>query len=168
LQEFPVANTTLSLPVPPRRAPISYARGLGWFSVALGIVQLLKPRAIGRGIGVDSSLPMRLCGMRELTAGVGLLGARDPGPWVAARVAGDALDLLALASVMRRNQGLRWAAVGALGAVAAVTLLDMATAEALRGHAQRERARQFDYSDRSGFPRPASEMSGIARQTVLH
>jgi len=157
-----IALNALSLLVPPRRAPLPYARALGWFSVVLGIAQLVAPRRIGRSIGTNSGLMMRLCGARELTAGVGLLNSRDPAPWLAARVAGDALDLAALAGVMQRSRDLRWTALGAFGAVAAVTLLDMATADALRGHAQRERARQFDYSDRSGFPLPASEMTGAA------
>jgi hypothetical protein len=159
-----VANALTAFPKPPRRAPMSYARGLGLFSIGLGLAQLIAPRAIGRSAGTQSPALMRLCGLREVTAGVGLLSAREPGPWMASRVAGDAFDLAALAAAMRRSRGVRWSALGVLGVVAAVTLLDMATAEALRGRAQRERARQFDYSDRTGFPRPAAEMNGAARQ----
>src|SRR4051794_10179284 len=74
------------------------ARGLGWFSIALGLVQLLAPRAVCRMVGVPlAPTAVRLCGLRELACGVGLLTQESPGAWTKVRVAGDAMDLAALA-----------------------------------------------------------------------
>lgn len=104
------------------------ARGLGWFSIALGAAEIAMPRLLARGIGIEpsatTSLVTRLAGAREIAAGIAVLMApRSPWPlW--ARVAGDAVDLalLGLASA-RRTSGLRLA--GAVAAVGGVTALDV-------------------------------------------
>src|SRR4051794_18063213 len=65
-------------------------RGLGWFSVGLGLTQLLAPRGLSRLIGVrEHPLLMRLFGLRELASGVGILASREPESWLWARVGGD-------------------------------------------------------------------------------
>ncbi|MDQ3875602.1 MAG: hypothetical protein M3322_08685, partial [Actinomycetota bacterium] len=73
------------------------ARSLGWFSVALGAVQITAPRGLARFIGLrgrgGQSVVMRAMGAREMAAGVGILSRPRPVAWLAARVAGDALDL---------------------------------------------------------------------------
>ena len=62
---------------------------LGWFSVGLGVTQLLAPRALGRAIGVgEQTTVMRLCGVREIVSGLGLLSGRAPATFAMARVAG--------------------------------------------------------------------------------
>ncbi len=104
------------------------ARGLGWFSIALGAAELAIPRLLARGIGIEpsarTSLVTRLMGAREIVAGVAvLMASRSPWPlW--ARVAGDAVDLalLGMAST-RRTSGLRLA--GAAAIVSGVTALDV-------------------------------------------
>jgi len=49
-------------------------RSLAWFSIGLGVTQLLAPKALGRAIGVgEQSTIMRMCCMREIVSGVGLL-----------------------------------------------------------------------------------------------
>jgi uncharacterized membrane protein len=65
-----------------------------------------------------------MMGVRELSAGIGILAARRRAPWLWGRVAGDAIDLAALtsASGSRRADGGRVSA--AMGAVAAVTVVD--------------------------------------------
>jgi hypothetical protein len=132
------------------------ASGLGWFSIGLGVAELLAPRFMARAAGVEAGERMtRLCGAREIAVGIGLLAARDKTPWMWGRVAGDALDL----AVVSAGSGPKAAA--ALGAVAGITALDVAAARRL-GERRRPR-RIFDYSDRSGFPRPAHEMRGLAR-----
>jgi hypothetical protein len=60
------------------------------------------------------------------------------------------------------SRGLVLAAAAALGAAAAY-----AGARAMRARRKRL-ARAFDYSDRSGFPRPAAEMRGIARNLAAN
>jgi hypothetical protein len=53
-------------------------------------------------------------------------------------------------------------ALFALGALAGVGLLDVMAARASQRAQQRKQAARFDYSDRSGFPKPASQMRGAA------
>lgn len=119
------------------------ARGLGWFSLALGAAEIGAPRLLSRLIGVKpdakTSLIMRLMGAREIAAGINvLLQPRRPWPlW--ARVAGDAVDLalLGLASA-RRTSGLKLA--GAVAAVGGVTALDViASVKAQKAHAHANR-----------------------------
>jgi CBS domain-containing protein len=71
-----------------------------------------------------------------------------------ARVAGDAIDVAALAS------GRRGPALGALAAVGAVTALDVLCATRL---GSRPPAPPVDYTGRSGFPLPPQQMRGAAR-----
>jgi hypothetical protein len=118
---------------------ISYralARGLGWFSIALGAAEVLAPERMGRMMGLDRRRPMlRGFGLREIAAGVGVLAARPPAPGMWARVAGDAMDLAALAAALRRRRSrrTRMLAIGAIGAVAAVTLLDVLVVRRMTG-----------------------------------
>jgi uncharacterized membrane protein len=108
------------------------ARGLGWFSVALGVAELLAPRALDRAIGARRHPSItRLCGLRELAAGAGLLTQADPQPWLWSRVAGDAIDLALLGGAMIDARGRERARllVSSL-AVGGVTALDVYTARA--------------------------------------
>ncbi len=68
-----------------------------------------------------------MMGLRELTLGAGILTARTPAPWLAARTAGDIVDLgaIALAGASEDAQTGRLVAAGA--AVAAITVLDALT-----------------------------------------
>lgn len=143
------------------------ARGLGWFSIALGTAELLRPQAAARFTGITA--PPRLvqaCGTREVVTGLGLLLARNPAPWLWARVAGDVLDIAAVgqdASNAVRTR--KWSSrTGlALGALAGVLLIDLLGARAATQHHRRERAGQrFDYSNRSGWPASPDQMRGLA------
>ncbi|MDR5784409.1 hypothetical protein QCE63_33870 [Caballeronia sp. LZ065] len=147
----------------------SLARGLGIFSLALGFAELLAARRVAKASGVraDPAL-VRLYGMREIACGVGILGSRDPSPYLIARIGGDALDFLSLIAAPRRTaRGARHRVWGALLNVATVTALDVYAA---RSHAdeqaKRRRARSEHYAalygDRSGFPRPPDAMRGDA------
>src|SRR3954467_10268309 len=81
------------------------AKGLRGVSPALGGPQLLAPGRMNRMIGVrddaQSRALMRIVGMREVAAGMGIFSRRRPvgGGW--ARGAGDAMDLALLASALR-------------------------------------------------------------------
>lgn len=112
------------------------ARGLGWFSIGLGLAQLLAPRRLGKSIGLanDHSGLMRLIGLREVTAGVGILTQRNPSNWLWARVGGDLMDLalLGVALSSGRSRVARVALAGA--AVAGVTALDLKSGTALKGN----------------------------------
>jgi uncharacterized membrane protein len=106
------------------------ARGLGWFSVGLGIAQILAPRRVARAAGMaDTPILMRLLGMRELFTGIGILSQPQADLWLRARVAGDALDLTLLAaSWLSKNPGKGRMATAGL-AVAGVTALDVLCAQ---------------------------------------
>ena len=148
-----------------RNSTRATAKGLGWFSIALGLTEILAPHALARALGMHGK--ERLIegyGVREVATGIGILASRDPTPWVWGRVAGDALDLGTLATGLdernrqRENIGL------ALAAVAGVTLVDVLCARALSAGRERQRVASVrDYGDRRGMPRPPGEMRGAAR-----
>lgn len=140
----------------------SMARGLGWLSLALGAAEILFARPLAKALGMrgDEGL-LRFYGVREIANGVGALAARDPGPWIWGRVAGDALDIATLATRLgHRRDTTTWLA---LGAVAGVTALDLAAARALARAYAPTQAPLRDYSDRTGFPKPPEAMRGAAR-----
>ncbi|HET6423143.1 MAG TPA: hypothetical protein VFG20_05630 [Planctomycetaceae bacterium] len=130
------ARTTAPSHCPPDvpYAPgIETARFLGWFSIGLGLVELVAPEVLGDAIGVRRRGLLQMHGLREIACGVGLLSSRRPTTWLWARVAGDAVDLATLAAA-DDVEGARIAAV----AVAGVTLLDVATASRMSAAAALE------------------------------
>jgi hypothetical protein len=144
----------------PTRKARGLARALGWFSIALGATQLVAPRTLASAAGLPRrAAVMRACGAREVAAGIGLLRARQPAPWIWARLAGDAVDLALIATAMPTRGRARSRAWVALGTVAAITAVDVVCARRL---ARGPSVPLVDYSDRSGFPRPVEEMRGAA------
>jgi hypothetical protein len=142
----------------------SVARGLGWFSIGLGLAEILMPRAMARGLGMQGREQLLFVyGLREIATGIGLLASSRRTPWMWGRVAGDALDMATLAGHMRPGQRIG-PAIG-MAAVAGVAALDVANATALSARDRRRARPHVDYSDRSGFPKPASEMRGAAQST---
>ncbi|HEX8138046.1 MAG TPA: SRPBCC family protein [Pyrinomonadaceae bacterium] len=75
------------------------ARGLGWFSIGLGLAEVLAPSAINKisgGRGRNTGF-IRLFGLREIASGIAIFAqGKRPAAAVWSRVAGDALDLAAL------------------------------------------------------------------------
>jgi uncharacterized membrane protein len=112
------------------------AHGLGWFSIGLGLAELLAPRTLGRAIGVGDGFrhrgTLRAMGFRELAAGTAILSRRRPATWLWARVAGDLMDLSLLVLAMTGRRKRRARVIGALGAVAGVTVIDYLTARQLQ------------------------------------
>lgn len=77
--------------------PEQVARGLAWFSIGLGIAQILAPRVVSRLTGVPVPPVLVIaCGLRQLACGIGILTQREAAPWIRARIVGDAVDLTAL------------------------------------------------------------------------
>jgi len=101
------------------------ARGLGWFSIAIGLAELLAPRRLGRTIGAgDHPALMRLCGLREITSGIGILTRRNPSPWLWARFAGDIMDVALLGTAIGSEKSKVGRLLTATAAVAGVTAFD--------------------------------------------
>ena len=138
------------------------ARNLGWFSIALGALEVAAPRRLSRALGWrGSESTIALYGLREIGTGVAILASRDPAPFVWARVAGDALDIVSLLGGFGGSR--RKGAVGlAFGTVAIVTAIDLICAQTLSADNERKRSRIPDYSNRTGLPKTASQMRGAA------
>jgi uncharacterized membrane protein len=113
------------------------ARGLGWFSIAIGAVAVIAPRTLGSltGVGRGTGSLMRSTGIRELANGVGILSQRNPAPWLWSRVVGDVVDLAVLATGLRPGNPGRGRAAFSFAAVAGVLALDALAASHLTKHA---------------------------------
>ncbi|WP_293854134.1 cyclase dehydrase [uncultured Alsobacter sp.] len=133
------------------RGTLNLARALGWFSLALGAVELAAPGTVARSLGARRGGVVATFGAREVAAGIGILAARDPTPWVKARIAGDVLDIAALASQLGPGNARRAGAMVALGAVLGATALDLYCAAELE--AENRRGPPPDYGDRAGIRR---------------
>ncbi|WNO52707.1 hypothetical protein [Stakelama saccharophila] len=103
------------------------SRVLGWFSIGLGAVELLAGKRIAKALDAEGhSRTVRAFGGREIASGVALLQAPAHAARVWGRVAGDALDLGALALAARhspKNKAIWGAAAFVLGAAALDTLV---------------------------------------------
>ncbi|CAD7030541.1 hypothetical protein RHAB21_01741 [Pseudorhizobium halotolerans] len=128
------------------------ARNLGWFSIGLGIAELVAARRISRAIGMEGSESLiRAFGAREIASGMLTLSV-DKKAGLYSRVAGDAVDLAVLSTAVTDDNPKRGNAALALAMVSGVTLLDVAAALATRQQSRRDENDIRDYSDRSGFP----------------
>ncbi len=140
----------------------SLARGLGWFSIALGVAEITMPGQVAKWAGIRGREPMLVgFGIREVVNGIGLLTTTQPGPWLWARTAGDLLDLATVAGSPGRMSTRRTAALLSLGAVTAV---DAWCAASMTGQSTVPR-QWVSYRDRSGFRRPPDELRGAALAT---
>jgi uncharacterized membrane protein len=104
----------------------SLARGLGWFSIGLGLAEVLVPRRMARIIGVNEHrFLIRLLGLREIASGIGILSRQRPAGWVWSRVGGDVTDLALLSASMKGDTGRAGRVAAATAAVAGVAALDV-------------------------------------------
>lgn len=148
-----------------RSANDRLAKGLGWFSIGLGIAELFAADRLGRALALeDQETVIRAYGAREIATGVAILASHDATPWIWGRVIGDTIDLATLAFAGKRaDDGQRGNVALAAVAVAGVTALDIICARGLETEKGGLTTAVADYSDRTGFPRPASSMRGAAR-----
>jgi hypothetical protein len=138
------------------------AQGLGWFSIGLGLAEVVAPGRLARFLGMEERTELiRVYGMREIATGVGILSQDDPTPWLWSRVGGDVLDLGSLAAGLGRSNPQRENVGLAIAAVAGIMALDLLCARMLGTEDRPRRIR--DYSARRGLPRPPAAMRGIAR-----
>jgi uncharacterized membrane protein len=111
---------------------------LGWFSIGLGLAEVLAPQAVARLIGLDEDdhkTLLRAYGVRELAAGVGILTRPKPTYWMWNRVLGDAVDLRSLRNAMETRGNDRGRLKLAALAVAGVTALDIVSSMRLTSEA---------------------------------
>lgn len=165
--EFDKPSSGPAKPKAMQLTPEAMAKGLGWFSIALGVAEMLAPKATAQATGVQVGKNLlQAYGAREIATGVGLLTSKDPQPWLWARVAGDALDLATLATDLVSNSGKRRNTALAMVAVMGVTALDVWAAETARREARRNEQPPRDYSDRVGMALSPDEMRGKARDAM--
>lgn len=144
--------------------PDRLARALGWFSIGLGIAELVAPGRIARTLGLDGKEGLiRAYGAREIASGVPTLSV-DKQVGLASRIGGDALDLGTLALALRRDNPKRDNAAIATALVVGITLLDIFAYSSTKAVHSREPGSGRDYSDRSGLPRGPQASRGLARQ----
>ena len=131
----------ITVPIPTRgRAPshsppdmhyapgYGLARGLGWFSIGLGLMEIFAPQVVAKWTGVHHPGLLRAFGMREVASGVGILSSDRPSGWMWSRVAGDAIDLAAIGEALaeaRPGSERYQRALVAAAAVAGVMTVDV-------------------------------------------
>jgi len=142
---------------------LKVAHGLGWFSIALGALELFATRELTRSLGMRGNEPLvQLYGLREIATGIGILMSKDPTPWIWGRVLGDALDTGTLAAHLNDENPEEANVAMALGNVAVVTAVDIYCAQKLSAE-ERPVQLAHDYSDRSGLAASvARQAEGVA------
>lgn len=142
--------------------PDRLARALGWFSVGLGVAELVAPGRIARTLGLDGKEGLiRAYGARELASAVPTLSIDKP-VGLAARIGGDGLDLATLATALHSDNPKRRNAAIATAMIVGITLLDVVAYKGVKAAHRREPGSDRDYSDRSGLPRGAAASRGLA------
>jgi uncharacterized membrane protein len=109
------------------------AHGLGWFSIGLGLAEVLAPRGVARVAGIKGNTALiRLFGLREIASGIAIfLQGKKPAAAVWSRVAGDALDLAALGKAFASPDSNKGRLAFATANVLTVTALDVLCAQQL-------------------------------------
>lgn len=123
----------------------SAARALGWFSIGLGVAQLVAPNRLLDALGLDEDRAglMRLYGGREVAHGLAILAERTPATGVWSRVGGDVLDLATLGIAAARDPSARRNRLAvAMGLVAGVLVADALVARRLSRESDRNRGRR--------------------------
>jgi uncharacterized membrane protein len=144
--------------------PTSLANGLGWFSIGLGLVELIAPGQLARLVGMRArSDVVRSLGVREILNGIGILTTRQPARWQWARVGGDLLDLAVLGAGMVSGQVER-RRVAAAAAVAGVTVLDMLCASQLGAERPARRREPIRIRYTMTIDKPAEELYQFWRE----
>lgn len=101
------------------------ARGLAWFGIGLGAVEVVAPGRLARAIGLEGhERTLQLFGMREIASGVAMLASTDPERHLGLRVGGDVLDAGLLLTGLRASNPERGRTALALAAIAPVAVLD--------------------------------------------
>lgn len=143
-----------------------FGRSLGWFSIGLGLTELLAAPRLTRALGAEGNENfVRAMGARELLHGVLCLSVNnDYG--AATRVAGDMLDIAGLTAIYNDDNPKKSNVALAIAAVVGCTIADLMAAQRIRSLHDRKGEPVEDYSDRSGFPKGIEYSRGKASGTV--
>jgi hypothetical protein len=124
-----------SRPSADQRRGQKLARFLGFFSLGLGLAELLAPRQMAAVIGIEDDERnrklLRAMGAREMLNGVAVLASHDPEKAMWARVSGDAMDLACLGEAFANPRNDRKKTAFATANVLAVTAADVLCATRL-------------------------------------
>jgi uncharacterized membrane protein len=102
------------------------ARGLAWFSIGLGLAELLFPGTVARLAGLPRRRGLlRLMGVREIASGLSIFMQHRPSTAMWSRVAGDAVDLTFMAGSLASPNARPKRLATSMVAVAGVTALDV-------------------------------------------
>ncbi|MFP5078030.1 hypothetical protein ACLE20_12045 [Rhizobium sp. YIM 134829] len=140
----------------------SLAKGLGWFSLALGFTELIAPGRLARTLGLEGKENLiRAYGIREIGSGMLTLSV-DSQAGLMSRVAGDGLDIVTLMGAMGENNRKRHNAGAALAMVLGITALDLIATKATNARHSRTAGGPTgrDYSGRTGFPKGVASARG--------
>lgn len=146
------------------------ARGLGWFSIGLGLAEVAAPRLISRLIGIrehdETDAVLRATGSRKIANGVAILAQPGRARWVWSRVGGDVVDLSALGAAFNADETDRRRLAAVTLAVLGVTTLDVLCAGRMSARGAGER-RTRPYGVRieevTTINRPIEEVFGFWR-----
>ena len=109
------------------------AKGLGLFSIALGLAEVLMPSqtATLAGLGNKQRSFLPALGLREIASGVGIMKSAKPTAAVWSRVGGDAIDLAFLGMAFMSKDTNKRRLIGSTIAVLGVTAMDVLCAQKL-------------------------------------
>ena len=139
-------------------------KALGWFSLGLGLVELLAPHRITRALGMEGQEALvRAYGAREIGSGILSLSTERPlGLW--SRVGGDGVDIATLLIAHRDDNPKKQNVTTALAMVAGITLLDLMAAQGTTAGHSRTSGDRNVYRDRTGFPGGLETARGAAKE----
>ena len=144
-------------------APDRLGKALGWFSLGLGLIELLAPLRITRALGMEGQESLvRAYGAREISSGMLALSTeKNLGLW--SRVGGDGIDIVTLLTALRDDNPKKQNVTTALALVAGITLLDIVAAQGTTARHSRTSGDRYIYRDRSGFPDGLPAARGAAK-----
>jgi hypothetical protein len=139
-------------------------KALGWFSLGLGLVELLAPHRITRTLGMNGQEALvRAYGAREIGSGMLSLSAeKHLGLW--SRVGGDGVDIATLLTALRDDNPKKQNVTTALAMVAGITVLDIMAAQGTTSRHSRKSGDRHVYRGRSGFPGGLAAARGAAKE----
>ncbi len=144
--------------------PDRLGKALGWYSLGLGLVELIAPHRITRALGMQGQEALvRAYGAREISSGIlSLSTEKKLGLW--SRVGGDGIDIATLLTALRADNPKKQNVTTALAIVAGIMLLDVIAAQSTTTRHSRTSGDRNIYRDRSGFPAGLAAARGSAKE----